>query len=49
MGERRGRGKQRNTEDSWAQTMVGGLTVGVGDRVGASSGVKGGTTVTEQQ
>ena len=35
-------------EGSWAQTMEGALTVGVGG-LGVSNGEKGGITVTEQQ
>ena len=48
MGERRGRGKQRNLiRGPMGMDNGGELTVGVGG--GESNGRKGGMTVTEQQ
>ena len=50
MGERRGRGKQRNTNGGLSGMDNGGIDCGSwGDGVGESDGEKGGTTITEQQ
>ena len=50
MGERRGRGKQRNMNRGLMGTDNGGIDCGSrGYGVGESNGEKGGTTVTEQQ
>ena len=50
MGERRGKGKQRNTIRGLMGTVnEGGLTVGVGGWGSGEQWEKGETTVTEQQ
>ena len=50
MGDRKGRGKERNMNRGLMGTDNEGIGCGSrGDRVGENNGVKGGTTVTEQQ